>query len=257
MSSRYKDVVWRLPTMEEADAFIEATKDNRDCNLKGSGWTSTPYQGSKVTCLAADFKPYGSFDRFHGTHNSSHGYYYACLRLVGEVCDIDPSREQRLESDGACWVDHRTGLAWQKQFISDEGLPTDNPNEIWCGHWLDAFEVIERFNANLTSQSIPDALETPFDRDVTRIRDEWGEPDMVLLPEESVTEDRKLLEAIAEEYWVFLTDKADGGCIVYGRFKRGWVANPALRWPMAEMTRRLLSTKDGGSWQTWAGCWQQ
>ncbi|MFK5950421.1 MAG: hypothetical protein QM500_16815 [Methylococcales bacterium] len=76
--------------------------------------------------------------------------------------------------------------------------------------------------------------------DIEDIRSEWGEPDMVLIPGETVSDESKLHDDIAEEYWIYLSDKCSGNCIVYGRFNRGWIANPNLRWPLSELTRKMI-----------------
>lgn len=74
--------------------------------------------------------------------------------------------------------------------------------------------------------------------DAEAIVEKWGRPSLVLKPGDNVDEDQKLLEGIADEYWLFLTEKAEGGCLIYGRFQHRWVANPSSRWPMAELVRR-------------------
>ena len=71
------------------------------------------------------------------------------------------------------------------------------------------------------------------------------DPDLILTPtsEEKRLSDEKLFD-MANEYIVFMSDEATGGCVVYGRYgqdpEEGWQANPSARWPLAEMIRRFI-----------------
>lgn len=65
---------------------------------------------------------------------------------------------------------------------------------------------------------------------------ENGKPD-VTVSSAHLSADEKLMQDIADEFWIYFNKDANGGCIVYGRFKKRWVVNPSLRWPLAEMCR--------------------
>lgn len=75
---------------------------------------------------------------------------------------------------------------------------------------------------------------------------EYGPPAVHLKPTARTLERTPISHDIAEEYMIFFSEKAAGGCIAYGRYKRGWVVNPSLRWPVAELMR-LLKVEAGGS----------
>lgn len=240
MTGRYQGSTWRRPTLEEALAFLEVAKNEPGYDLAGACWTSTPYEEAESSGWLVDFKVRPSFDRCFGTEDLTHGHSCGCLRLVAEVSDIDPTRNDRLEDDGECWVDHHTGLAWRKQLIDGGGEGAED--DIWVGKWLEAYSIIERFNNGFASESFSPAMSKerqalgPLTR--ASIHAEWGEPDMVLAPDEEVSKDKRLLENIADEYWVYLSDSLDGGCIAYARYANRWVANPALRWPLSQMIKR-------------------
>lgn len=243
MAGRYEGAVWRLPTKDEVERFMRAASVEPGYDLRGACWTSTPYEGSEETGWFADFKAKPSFERFNGTHRTKHGFRYACIRLVTEVCDIDPGRESRLENDGECWVDHFTGLAWRLSLIDENGKDTDDPREIWVDVWTEAPCVVDRFNRAYAKRKPVSKAVTVSEVEAMGIRRRRGEPTLILVPGPEVSEDQKSFEDIADEYWVYLNDLADGGCIVYGRFASQWKANPSLRWPLAELARRHLSNK--------------
>lgn len=248
MNRRYKDAVWRLPTKDEATAFIHAAEVEPTYDLKGSGWTSTLYPGSDVNGWSMDYKRRPDFSRFDGTTRMDHGFRHACIRLVTEVCDIHPGQAPRLENDGECWVDHMTGLAWRIHFIDEDGNESDSGGTIWVGPLQDAYPIIDRFNqkyhAGTAGRMEDHAYSARASVDAQSIVEKWGRPTLVLKPGEEIDAEQKLLEGIADEYWLFLNAKAEGGCLIYGRFQHRWVANPSSRWPMAELLRMRVKSGD-------------
>ena len=65
--------------------------------------------------------------------------------------------------------------------------------------------------------------------DIRDVLKEFGEPDL-RFETWHLEADRKSVEAIAGEYMVFKSDRCNGRCIVYGRYQRGWIPNPSLRY---------------------------
>jgi hypothetical protein len=142
---------WRIPTKSEVKSLLDALRQHSSLqephiDIKGSCWTSEPYQGSQDTCWVADFDPHPKFEPFFGSHDLTHGYACACLRLVAQMCRPDPSQDVRLIERDDIIVDHHTGLAWQKNLMGIDGRPTDHAPHVWVGRWLDAAAAVKRFN---------------------------------------------------------------------------------------------------------------
>ena len=78
------------------------------------------------------------------------------------------------------------------------------------------------------------------------IRNEFGDPDLVLEPSLSELKAQKHMDDMANKYWIFLSGRCAGGCIVYALYDRGWFVNPSCRWVVAELTRRLTSIRKIG-----------
>lgn len=77
--------------------------------------------------------------------------------------------------------------------------------------------------------------------DIESIEIRIGLPALVLKPTTIDLSCADICDDLAIEYRVYFKATATGGCIVYGRYDRGWVVNPNGRWVIAEMTRRLTN----------------
>tara|TARA_B100000700_G_scaffold68939_1_gene76353 strand:- start:29732 stop:30205 length:474 start_codon:yes stop_codon:yes gene_type:complete len=141
---------WRLPTKSEADDFIEYLEINYPkCEIGGACWTSTPYKDSEITCWVANFDLNSSFARFHGTRNQNHGYFQGCIRLVCPIEDTGEKSKNRLTETAEYWIDHQQNLAWQKNLISDKGIPTKEAHHVWVGSLIEATKVVQIANENI------------------------------------------------------------------------------------------------------------
>jgi hypothetical protein len=144
---------WRLPTKSEANDFIEYLKNNYPkCDIGGACWTSTSYKDSDITCWVANFDLDSSFARFHGTRNSSHGYFHGCIRLVCPIEDLGAIGTDRLTETDEYWIDHQANLVWNKMLISDSGMPTSEAHNIWVGSLLETVKIIALANVNITEE---------------------------------------------------------------------------------------------------------
>lgn len=77
-----------------------------------------------------------------------------------------------------------------------------------------------------------------------KIEAQRGQPIMIVKPPIEITEGQRITDDIADEYRLYFDESASGGCILYGRYAKRWVANPSCRWFISELTRVLMVTHD-------------
>ena len=78
--------------------------------------------------------------------------------------------------------------------------------------------------------------------DKTALTDNKGQPALWLRADNYPgDEHRRMCDDVCLEFAIYLDEEAAGGCLVYGLTRRGWVINPNLRFPLAELVRRLTA----------------
>ncbi|MGF1905316.1 hypothetical protein [Aliivibrio salmonicida] len=71
-----------------------------------------------------------------------------------------------------------------------------------------------------------------------------GEPVLIINSEGYKTLDLRKLEDVYEQYAFYLNESVSGGCIVYGQTSFGWIMNPSLRFPVTQLLKVVLESKE-------------
>ena len=67
----------------------------------------------------------------------------------------------------------------------------------------------------------------------------YGIPDTTLNASNYKSESSRLIEDVCEEYAIYFSFAASGGCIVLGKTQsNGWITNPNLRWPVMALAKK-------------------